>query len=73
MDLNGHTPKIIYRYEYSHTNYRLWRKNRRINSGNSCKGVDLNRNWGYQWGGAGASTNPCRYVKNLKRIKHKRQ
>lgn len=33
---------------------RYWRKNRRINVGSI--GVDTNRNWGYQWGGAGAST-----------------
>ena len=22
-------------------------------------GTDPNRNWGHQWGGSGASTNPC--------------
>ncbi len=43
-------------YEYSWTTNRLWRKNRRLNSGGSY-GVDLNRNWGFGWGGAGASTN----------------
>ena len=47
-------------YDYTWTNQRLWRKNRRNNagSGTNCNnfGVDLNRNWGYQWGGAGAST-----------------
>lgn len=36
---------------------RLWRKNRATNS-NGTRGVDLNRNWGYQWGGQGASTTP---------------
>ncbi|KAK3610301.1 hypothetical protein CHS0354_029767 [Potamilus streckersoni] len=36
-------------YEYSRTNDRLWRKNRRINSGSTCIGVDLNRNFDYQW------------------------
>jgi murein tripeptide amidase MpaA len=36
-------------------NNRLWRKNRR-NNGDGTFGVDLNRNWGYQWGGEGAST-----------------
>jgi len=36
---------------------RLWRKNRR-NNGDGSFGVDLNRNWGYQWGGQGASTAP---------------
>jgi murein tripeptide amidase MpaA len=43
-------------YEYTWTpNNRLWRKNRRDN-GNGTFGVDNNRNWGYQWGGEGAST-----------------
>ena len=30
---------------------RYWRKNRAINSGSSCKGVDMNRNWGFHWAG----------------------
>lgn len=42
-------------YSYTWTNIRLWRKNRR-NNGDGSFGVDLNRNWGYQWGGEGAST-----------------
>jgi len=38
-------------YEYTHTTDRLWRKNR---AGNPltlglCRGVDLNRNFGYKW------------------------
>lgn len=37
-------------YEFSHTNSRLWRKNRRDNGGNQY-GVDLNRNFDWQWGG----------------------
>ncbi len=41
-------------YVYSWTSERLWRKNRR-NNGNGTFGVDINRNWGYQWGGAGSS------------------
>ncbi len=36
-------------YVYTWTTDRLWRKNRRTNGGGSF-GVDLNRNWGYQWG-----------------------
>lgn len=45
-------------YVYTWTpNNRLWRKNRRPNGGGSF-GVDMNRNWGYQWGGEGASTDP---------------
>lgn len=36
----------------------MWRKNKRDNTGNlSQAGVDLNRNYGYEWGGLGASTN----------------
>jgi hypothetical protein len=42
-------------YLHSWSTNRLWRKNRRLNSGGSY-GVDLNRNWGFQWGGQGAST-----------------
>ena len=45
-------------YHHSWTSARLWRKNRRDN-GNGTFGVDLNRNWSYQWGGAGASTDPA--------------
>merc|ERR1719348_69848 len=38
-------------YEYSHTTDRLWRKNRArspITLG-LCRGVDLNRNFGFKW------------------------
>lgn len=45
-------------YEFTHTNDRLWRKNRRV-SGPFCAGVDLNRNYGYHWGGQGSSKQPC--------------
>lgn len=41
-------------YVYSWEHERLWRKNRRNNGGGSY-GVDLNRNWGYNWGGEGSS------------------
>ncbi|XP_021192893.3 carboxypeptidase B [Helicoverpa armigera] len=44
-------------YEYTHKTDRLWRKNRRGFGG--CAGADLNRNFGYQWGGKGASRYPC--------------
>ncbi len=46
-----------YVWTWASSNNRLWRKNRRDN-GNGTTGVDLNRNWGYQWGGEGASTAP---------------
>lgn len=39
----------------------MWRKNRRNNSGTNCDGVDLNRNYSYQWGidNTGSSPDPC--------------
>ena len=37
----------------------MWRKTRSHNIGYSCKGTDPNRNWGYKWGGEGASKYPC--------------
>lgn len=37
----------------------LWRKNRAVNSGSSCRGVDLNRNYDFEWVGSGSSTDPC--------------
>jgi len=46
-----------YEWTWATGGNRLWRKNRRDN-GNGTIGVDLNRNWGYEWGGLGASTNP---------------
>ncbi|MPC13951.1 Carboxypeptidase A4 [Portunus trituberculatus] len=48
-------------YEFSRTNDRYWRKNRRTNTGSSCRGVDLNRNWDESFG-VGASSNPCSEV-----------
>lgn len=44
-------------YEYTHKTDRLWRKNR--SGSGRCAGVDLNRNYGYKWGGKGTSQNPC--------------
>ncbi|MFG0304701.1 MAG: M14 family zinc carboxypeptidase [Phycisphaerales bacterium JB040] len=41
-------------YDYTWTDYRFWRKNRRDN-GDGTHGVDLNRNWSYEWGGSGSS------------------
>jgi len=42
-------------YEYSHREDRMWRKNRSknvnlLNLITNCRGVDLNRNYGYSWG-----------------------
>lgn len=36
----------------------MWRKNRRINAGSSCRGVDINRNYDTDWAGA-SSSNTC--------------
>jgi len=44
-------------YEYAWSTNRLWRKNRRANSGGTY-GVDLNRNWDDHWGGEGSSKTP---------------
>ena len=41
-------------YAFTWAGTRLWRKNRRDNLDGTF-GVDLNRNWGYQWGGPGSS------------------
>ncbi|XP_065348589.1 carboxypeptidase B-like, partial [Cloeon dipterum] len=65
--VNAFAPKLDYYiipvtnpdgYEYSHTKSRLWRKNRRDPT-KACPGVDLNRNFGYMWGGLDASTALC--------------
>ncbi|CAK1555697.1 unnamed protein product [Leptosia nina] len=39
-------------YEFTHTNDRMWRKNRAHHEGESV-GVDLNRNFSYGWGNNG--------------------
>ncbi|KAL7286392.1 hypothetical protein TKK_0019344 [Trichogramma kaykai] len=50
-------------YEYTFRGDRLWRKNRaNPQKGGSCIGVDLNRNFGYRWGGMGTSKQPCREI-----------
>jgi len=50
-------------YLYNESTYPqgggMWRKNRRDNPGTSCDGVDINRNYPYQWGGASSSSDPC--------------
>jgi len=46
-------------YTYTHTTSRLWRKNRQPAPGSTCIGTDLNRNFDYDFGGTGASRNPC--------------
>uniref|UniRef100_A0A671LS10 Carboxypeptidase A2-like n=1 Tax=Sinocyclocheilus anshuiensis TaxID=1608454 RepID=A0A671LS10_9TELE len=39
--------------------YRFWRKSRSATSNHKCHGVDLNRNWDAEFGGPGASDDPC--------------
>ena len=46
-------------YEFSRRTDRLWRKNRSHKERGTCAGVDLNRNFGYKWGGKGSSSNQC--------------
>ncbi len=46
-------------YEYSRTSDRMWRKNRAVNAGSDCRGVDLNRNWAAPGFSHGASKDPC--------------
>ena len=61
-------------YEYSHTTDRFWRKTRSNHEsqdlessrtltnflwGETCRGVDMNRNWDFHWGEVGASDDPC--------------
>lgn len=34
---------------YSQKHDRMWRKNREVNNGSTCLGVDLNRHWPYMY------------------------
>lgn len=44
-------------YDIKDGSYKMWRKNRTRNT-NGTYGVDLNRNYGYQWGTGGSSSSP---------------
>jgi carboxypeptidase T len=44
-------------YDIKDANYKYWRKNRAKNKDGSY-GVDLNRNYGFQWGTGGSSKSP---------------
>ena len=47
-------------YDISGGRFRYWRKNRQPNAGTTTTGTDLNRNFGYRWGGGGrTSSNPA--------------
>jgi hypothetical protein len=46
-------------YDIRDGRFHHWRKNRQPNSGTTAVGTDLNRNYGYRWGGGGrTSSNP---------------
>jgi len=46
-------------YEYSRITDRMWRKTRSVVTGSTCRGADPNRNFPFDWGTGGSSTNPC--------------
>jgi carboxypeptidase T len=46
-------------FDIKNDRFHFWRKNRQPTPGSSSIGTDLNRNYGYRWGGGGkTSTNP---------------
>jgi carboxypeptidase T len=50
-------------YVQSPTGEPMWRKNRNPNSGQSCEGVDVNRNYDFLWSsGIGTSADSCSEV-----------
>ncbi|KAG2185881.1 hypothetical protein INT43_002319 [Umbelopsis isabellina] len=46
-------------YEYSRNTDRMWRKTRQTFTNSKCVGVDLNRNWDFEWERQRYDSNPC--------------